>query len=174
MSCEVKFTNYRVDLPYPDMNGIEPNLEYGKIILEDYAGRVSELSAITQYIYHHFRLDDPYPDVAEVLRNIAIVEMSHLDIVGTLILKLGVDPQYYTLANQKQKYWTAKPPNINYAKSLCKILKVDIDAEKEAIRQYRETIRLIDDRQIDRIIERIILDEELHIKILKTILCECC
>lgn len=46
------------------------------------------------------------------------------------------------------------------------MLLEDIKNEEEAIRQYRKTANLIDDENIIAILNRIILDEELHIKIL--------
>ena len=45
------------------------------------------------------------------------------------------------------------------------MLKEDIKAEKKAIENYRYHITLIQDRHIIKLLERIILDEELHLKL---------
>ena len=48
----------------------------------------------------------------------------------------------------------------------------DIEAEKAAIRQYEMHIKMIDDRCVDAVLERIIQDEEYHIMLLRTLMQE--
>jgi bacterioferritin len=64
------------------------------LLLEDYAGAVSELTAINQYFYHHLVFEDKYEDLAELEECISIIEMMHLELLGETILMLGVDPKY--------------------------------------------------------------------------------
>ena len=51
-----------------------------------------------------------------------------------------------------------------------KALQSDIDDEHKAIEGYRNSIKLIDDPSIQAVLERIILDEQTHIKILNSML----
>ena len=86
---------YRAKLPYPPIVVVKPNKHYAEIIQTSFAGAVSEFSAISQYIYHHLRTEDQYPEISKALESIAIVEMYHLEILGKLIIKLGGNPGYW-------------------------------------------------------------------------------
>lgn len=46
-----KHTKYAVDLPYPEPMIEEPNIEYANLLLKDYAGTVSEFTAINLYVF---------------------------------------------------------------------------------------------------------------------------
>lgn len=47
----------RVDLPYPSLDSLKPDLTAARIIAPAYAGiYISECNAIFQYTYHHFYL----------------------------------------------------------------------------------------------------------------------
>lgn len=73
---------------YPEPNVTQPNFFYATLLLEDYAGNVSELTAINQYMHHHFMFDDQYEDLAELEECIAIIEMHHLELLAESILLL--------------------------------------------------------------------------------------
>ena len=70
-----------------------------------------------------------------------------------------------TFENKKKSYWSSKLINYNLS-SIKDILTVDIQDEKCAIKQYKETINKIDDEYINAVLKRIILDEEFHIQLL--------
>ncbi|MFR3911355.1 MAG: hypothetical protein ACLTYB_09345, partial [Clostridium paraputrificum] len=55
----------------------------------------------------------------------------------------------------------------DYGNTLKEYLDYDIQAEVVAIRDYNKALNEISDPNIVKIIERIILDEELHLKIFK-------
>lgn len=156
-----------LNLPYPKIDIKEKNLKYAKIILENYAGCVSELTAITQYLYHKLKLSKSYPEISKILLKISMVEMHHLDILGEMVEALGGDPGYWINKKNKHHYWNAK--FVDYCKSPASMIKADIEGEKKAIKQYECSIKLIDNENINSILRRIILDEEFHIKILSGI-----
>lgn len=150
--------------PYPEVRVVGQNPYYARLLLEDFAGRTSELSAITQYIYHHFVLEPEYEEVANLLRCIVIVEMHHLATLGEVIEKLGVDPRYRIIEkNETEKYWNAN--FIFYGTALCDRLATDIAGEWAAIANYRKHQQMINDPFIKKILDRIILDEFYHIKL---------
>ena len=70
----------KAKLPYPPIVVAKPNKHYAEIIQVNFAGAVSEFSAISQYINHHFRIENQYPEISKTLEHIAIVEMYHLEI----------------------------------------------------------------------------------------------
>ena len=93
--------------------------------------------------------------------------MHHLEMLGEIIVLLGGKPGYW-INDKKKKYWTGKLVNYDIS-SLQTILTIDIEDEKAAIKQYKDTITKIDDPNINAVIKRIILDEEFHIQLLTTL-----
>lgn len=150
-------------VPYPEVRVQRPNRFYAELLLDDYAGQVSEMTAINQYFHHHIIFEERYPDLAELEECISIIEMWHLEMLGETIRLLGVDPQFRTLTNNRQVYWCAD--NVYYGNALCDRLAADVAAEKQAIAKYREHQRLIRDPHIVEMLERIIMDEEHHLKL---------
>ncbi len=151
-------------LPYPEIDIKEKNLSYAKLIKECYCGIYSELTLINQYSYQYFLME---PHLKEILKEISKVEKEHLDILGNIIIALGDDPSFNFEKRNKYFYWTAK--YINKDTSLKNILKNNINSERELIKEYRKITTIIENESIIAILNRIILDEELHIKIFNTI-----
>lgn len=146
--------------PYPEPRVIRPNFYYAMLLLEDYTGIVSELTAINQYIYHHL-IFKKIEELAELEECIAIIEMLHLELLGYTIGLLGIPPEFRTLSNNRVTYWNAS--YVFYGYNICDRLAADIAAEKQAIQQYRQHQQLIDDPYIKELLERIIKDEEYHL-----------
>lgn len=163
-SCNNNMFKCAYPAPYPEIRVARQNPYYGRVLLEDYAGEVSELSAITQYLYHHIVLEPNFEEVADLLECISLVEMHHQEMLAETILMLGVDPRYYTLSmNDEPQYWNAT--YIYYGTSLCDRLTADIASEWAAIANYRKHQQMIDDPYVKNILERIILDEFHHIEL---------
>ena len=155
---------YSVDLPYPEVNVKDKNPQYIDLILQNYASSISEFDAIAQYTYHQISYVYENIEVSQTLRGISIVEMNHLELLGEILVQLGAEPGYW-INNKKPHYWSSKLVDYDLS-SLKYILTVDINDEKSAIKQYKETITKINDENINDIIKRIILDEEYHIQLL--------
>ena len=51
---------YCIDLPYPPIKVKGQNPKYANLILLNYSSAVSELSAVTQYVYHQIALKYKY------------------------------------------------------------------------------------------------------------------
>jgi bacterioferritin len=159
--------------PYPEVRVARPNKEYAYLLLEDYVGMVSELTAICQYSYHHFVLEDENREVADTLSCIALVEMHHLEILAETIVMLGVDPRYRTVEkNKNERYWDGS--FVFYGTALCDRLTADVGSEWAAIANYRKHQRMIDDPYINRILERIILDELHHVEMFNHLIQKYC
>lgn len=52
---------------------------------------------------------------------------------------------------------------VNYCKDVINMINIDIKSEQIAIENYKKTIRCVQNYSIRELIERIIMDEELHI-----------
>lgn len=152
-----------VDKSYPPIKVTKTNKEYAKLLLKNYAGQISEDTAIHLYMYQALVCSDE--DLAKTLKEIAIVEMHHLAMLGELIALLGIKPVYGTIKNDYFKPWTGS--YVNYNICLKDMLETDIKNEEVAIKNYKENINCINDVFIINVLERIIEDELLHIKIFK-------
>ncbi len=149
--------------PYPPIRVEKENIEYAKILLDDYAGSGGEDTAIHEYIYQSLIKED----ISSTLKQIARVEMRHLDILGELIVKLGGKPFFSTYKNNTIIPWTSE--YVNYTMNIKDLLLVDIKREENTIKRYESDIKIIDDKYIQDILKRIIEDEKLHILCLQSI-----
>lgn len=121
---------------------------------------LGELTAITQYIYEHIELKR-FEDFSKILLSIAIEEMHHLDLIGDLIKKLGKKPYYMS---KNECFWNAK--NVKYHfNNVYDMLMFNIESEKKAILGYKEAIKCTQNKSIQDLLERIILDEQTHLEI---------
>ncbi|MDD2234484.1 MAG: LysM peptidoglycan-binding domain-containing protein [Desulfitobacteriaceae bacterium] len=171
-SCSQLPDQYRLPDSYPEIRVTGKNLYYAKLILDDYAGKVSETTAIMQYIHHHMEMETipSWQEVSDLERGISIVEMLHLEMLGETIIHLGASPCYY---DGRQQPWT--PQYIAYHNfDPCAQLYADIQSEHEAIHQYQAHIQIIQDPFIQALLIRIIKDEELHIKLFSEKLTKLC
>lgn len=146
---------------YPEVKVEGPNLYYASLLMDDYASAQGEFGAINQYLYHHFITEVRNEKVGEILKDIALVEMRHMDLLADTIVKLGGNPVFkgYMLPN-----WT--PRDIFIGRNLRERIFADINGEQEAINNYQNHISIIHDPYIRVLLHRIIEDEQVHIKIL--------
>lgn len=164
-------TNFQIfasELPYPELTVYSVSRDDVIALTDVYAGRESETTAIMQYSYQSYILKEKYPDVAKVLEQIAIVEMTHHEMLAEAIIESGGDP----VIAGRHCFWSGS--TVNYAEDLCTILKANLQGELTAIANYKRTIAALSNKSIAALIERIILDEELHVKIFKKLIEEYC
>lgn len=156
------------DLPYPTIQVEKPNLDYAYLLLQDYAGNISEVTAILRYSYQKFlNINEEF---TKTIRTIAMVEMRHLDILGQLICMLGLKPEYKTLQSDTNNMIPWNSDSVNYDTDLEDLLKYNIQSENDAIINYKKHYDMIDDIYIRQNIARIIEDEKTHIKCFKELL----
>jgi bacterioferritin len=167
-----KREGYSDPSPYPEIRVQCPNLQYAELLQDDYAGVVSEFTAISQYLYHHFFFQSFNPKLGELLENVSISEMLHMEILAELIIKLGGNPLIRGSYSTSGNFWTGR--YIYYGTNLCEQLTADIEAEYKAIEEYQKHIRSIADPYIQAILHRIILDEKVHIRLFQEALNEFC
>ena len=160
-----------MDLPWPEIQVRAQNQIYANLLSVDYCGATSEMSAITQYSNNENRLSCGNCPLARTVLGIAMAEMMHLQKLGELIFLLGGTVDFVARQpNGRNVMWT--PGYLNIPENGRKMLLADIEAEKSAINQYRMHIKVINDDCVNRVLERIIKDEEYHIMILQNLLKE--
>jgi bacterioferritin len=149
-------TVYLGSEPYPTVEkGSDP--ETVRMLKEDYAGAVSELTAVTQYLYQNV-LSADNESFANAILQIAIAEMSHMDMLGDAILALGGNPAF----GNGTTYWHGK--HVNYARTLPEMLSADIAAETQAIANYERHAERARNASVRALLERIVKDEKLHLR----------
>ncbi len=153
------------NLPYPKIKVQGKNFEYSKLLLEDYAGLVSETTAIFLYSFQHISKKTSINDFSKIVEKIAITEMRHLEILGETISLLGTTPCFKTFGNDNCNFWNSY--NVCYTNELRNMLEVDIISEQKAINQYIKHRELINDNYIKQAITRILEDEYDHLACFK-------
>ncbi len=149
------------ELPYPEITPQE-NLRDAKLLMPNYSGQHGELTAILLYAYQSY-ISWADELLYSTLENIAIVEMHHHEMLGKAIYKLGGYP-----VMGAKTFWNGS--YVNYTIEPVKFLEFNIKAEEIAIMNYEKTILNLEQEDVKLLLERIILDEEIHIKIFRQLL----
>jgi len=112
-----------------------------------------EMSAIIQYLHHHFTAEGmESPEIIDRFEETSKDEMKHMEKLGERINYLGGEP-------------TIKPAPIKTGGDLKKMIRDDLDGEYTAIKTYKEHIKLcaeIGDTTTRLMLEEILSDEEGH------------
>ena len=164
---------------YPIAAAQTKNQQYVRMIRNAYCGSgCPELDAVMQYFYHSLILRECTPQVSREISNIAICEMHHLELLGQLLCSMGSEPKFFAshcLPHGMQNvWWSARPGRIVYAGELGPALRADIQLKTGIIENYRRIVREISDSGIVRLLERILLDEEEHLRIFTALLQRFC
>ncbi len=115
------------------------------LLNEDLEG---EHAAIIQYLTHAYAMGEG--EMACEIEAIAREEMRHLDWLSETIVELGGVP---TLKRGEMR---------TGGETVSAWMGNDVLQEEDAIKMYREHIKLIDDPKIGRLLRRILSDEESH------------
>jgi len=154
---------YGAEGPYPEVRAQGRNRRYGAAILSNVGGGVSEMGAVALYLYGHFT-QPGWPEVADCLRRISLVEMRHLDIFATLARQLGEDPRFWSPVRGGRRYWS--PEYLRYPQRLDQYLRYALEEERAAIRKYSQQALWVRDENVVENLRRIIEDEEVHVQVL--------
>ena len=153
-----------VDLEYPTLE-VLPSRQDALVIAPAYSGLKGELTAILSYQYHYLYFYEEYRDIAETLAGISLAEMLHFRRLGKILKKLGTSPVLSSLPPYQFNFYNTS--SVSISKTPQKMLLDDIGGEMEAIMSYKRMLENLSNENVGAFISRIILDEELHVKILK-------
>jgi len=158
------------ELPYPSLEGLTTDLESVRIISPAYSAQgPSEMTASLTYIYQHFIFKKlKMEEIADTLEGIGIAEMTHIDLLGTMITYMGAFPIYTANPMRYTNFYSTR--FINYTTNKQKMIIDDIADEFAAINLYKSIIARLKNEQVAAVLTRIILDEKMHIEVLKEIL----
>lgn len=164
---EPNVPNFIVEEPYPPVQVQQKNRAYANAMLSNIGGENSEMTAVSLYFYDQLVTREDVT-VSHIFHRISIVEMHHLEIFGTLSLLLGEDPRLWSTAGQQKRYWT--PAYNTYTWRKKQLLQIALKSEQMAIAKYRSQLKWIKDPNILENLQRILLDEESHVRIFQWLL----
>lgn len=155
-----------VKIPYPSIDGITKDIESANIISPAYAGLHSELTAILQYTFQDITFGyQNFEYYADLLESISLAEMQHFELLGKMLIRLGVTPVMSQNPPYKQYFFNTS--TVSYSVAPQKMLMDSIEGELEAIRMYKSMLNKLKNEDVAAVIKRIILDEMLHVELLK-------
>lgn len=160
----IKLT-YRISSNYPSVN-VDKNIVSASRLLNIYASSNSELSLFLSMLFQISTLEDK--EIKEVLKNILLINLKHLELLGLTIKNLGLMPLYLKIKDGVITWFSSK--NINYVSDKKTIILDDIYTLKILINKYK--LLETEDKNLESIINRIILEKEIHLEILEKILKE--
>lgn len=121
--------------------------------------RQSELTAISQYMAHHYYLNDlGLAKLSLELKTDSFDEMNHAELLGERIMDLEGEPEFRPLKAPHRKG------------SVEEMFKADIELEEEAIDRLNNAIKTCNDSgdaTSRQLFETIITSEETHLATLK-------
>jgi Mn-containing catalase len=153
-----------------------PNPNYAALLQEQLGGANGELKAAMQYLSQSFRVKDP--EIKDLFLDIASEELSHMEIVATMINLLnghdldaknatlgGIEAHVLTgltpiLANASGYLWTGA--YVNETGDIAADLLSNIAAEQRAKVVYEYLYRQIDDKGVKDTIDFLLNREEAH------------
>jgi bacterioferritin len=151
---------YHLSDPYPVPVNLKPNHDESALLSLAYAGVNSEMTALSQYVVHHETCSDTNPDISHDILQIGIIEMFHLDMLGSCIKQLGGSVDLIARCGRPM-YWTSQ--DVKYGNDLLSRLNIDIQSEMDCINSYRWIISRLKNEALIHLLNRIIGDEQLHI-----------
>ncbi len=128
---------------------------FAQVMMEHYGGRDSEFSAAAQYLNHRLNMPNKY--VRELLGMIAAEELSHMEMIGLAVSKLGCSVNY---VNAQGAPWSKD--YLDQCIDPIMMLGADIETEARSRELYQEHIKIADDPGIKRMLNFLAGREEVH------------
>ena len=147
----------------PSLEGIKEDLQTLRLISPAYAGREGELTAVLQYVYQSIMFEKQGDsESAKTLLKIAVNEMHHLEILGTMITKLGAPPVFSACPPYPVGFYSASC--VNYAKTPRQMISADICAEENAVSEYERILLRVKNSAVAEVISFLLEEEREHLK----------
>jgi bacterioferritin len=120
-----------------------------------------ELGAIIQYLWHHYMAEGmESPAVIDLFEKLAQEEMKHMEQFAERVVALGGEP-------------TTQIAPVKKGGELKKMVRDDLEGERNAIQVYKDHIRLaadLGDSTTRRMLEEVVATEEDHAALWETTL----
>lgn len=153
----IKDFPYKSNEPFPNINNLKGTQQDIALLHKAFSSCGSETTAILQYVFQSYVIKDE--DIAKIIENIAMTEMVHHDYLGKAIVKLGGTP-YYT--NGFGGDYSTKC--VFEGKNIVDMLNQNIKDEESGINYYENIKKQLSSNELVELIDRIILDEIVHVE----------
>ena len=161
---EIKNIQIRKNSMYPEIINASDSSKTVAILQDLLSSRQGELAGVMQYFYQAVLANQFEQEIGEILEEISVVEMEHVELLMNAIVAFGGNPKYDN--SRGQPFNTSY---INYSSKLKDILEANIIGEQIAIREYTNAINLVDNKSLKDLLARIIEDEQLHLNTFKNL-----
>ncbi len=153
---------------YPPLDEITEDYQSLRLVSPAYAGKEGELTSVLQYVYQSILLGaNGMQKESKLIMDIAVTEMHHIEILGTLITKLGAPPVFTACPPYPVGFYSAS--YVNYVKNPFGMIGADIIAERAALAEYQRILNSLTNQKVCAVIERIIEDEKTHVSALEAL-----
>lgn len=129
----------------------------------------AQLCAVAAYTYRSLMTEGISRELSDVFDRIAIDEMEHFRLLGSLIASLGGDPVIRTSVQTESLEMEAVDSRTQ-ALVLTEVINLAVMEEREEILRYRTAMRCTDDRIVRGFLSQLITDEERHVSTLVRLL----
>lgn len=152
-------------IPFPVLVVDKPSAKVVCLLKDAMFSKHSENTAISTYLFQSWATDNTFEEIKNVLEKISMSEMRHLDALAKAVVAFGGNPNF---SNSNGAYWSGSLVNQKTTPAI--FLKNNIEAEKRAIRDYRNIQSQISNKSLIALIDKIISDEVVHIQIFENFL----
>lgn len=154
----------KINKPYPEIVGAREDSRTVGILKNLLSYRCGELGAILQYNYQSVLSFNSMEEISDILEEISIVEMEHMELLMHAIVQFGGLPKF---ENSQGNMFSAG--QVDYSVKLKDMLEANINDETCAIHNYEDAILKVKNESLKNLFKRIIEDEERHLQIFKRI-----
>ncbi len=161
---EINNIQIRLNSLYPEIVEADNNPQTVGILKDLLSSRDGEMSGIMQYIYQSRLAFKVEPEVSQLLEEIAVVEMEHMELLMDAIIAFGGTPKY---DNGRGQMFNAG--YVNYTTKLKDMLEANMAGEDRSISDYTRAQKMVKNQSLKELLNRIIEDEKLHLNAFKTI-----
>ncbi|MDD2445491.1 MAG: ferritin-like domain-containing protein [Clostridia bacterium] len=147
---------------YSKIIDIKTNPFYSEILQNLYMEDAGEVYSYLQFCYQSFLLLPFENEVGNLFEKIASDDFLHMKLLSHHIVILGGNPIF---SNSKGIWLRGR--NINYSKNIKSMLIANIEIKENSLINYKIALTKIEDRNLKKLLNSIILDEDSHLKKLK-------
>ncbi len=136
-----------------------------RVVSPAYAGKEGELTAALQYVYQSVLLSARGElAAAQLVRRIASEELRHLEILGTLISRLGAPPVFTACPPYPVSYYSASC--VNYVKDTRAMLEADLEGERASVARYAGMLETLSSSAVKEVLGGILAEEREHLRLI--------
>lgn len=161
---EITNISIRGNGDYPEIKNATNDPRTVAILKDLLSARSGEMTAILQYFFQSRIAKQVDPEVAQILEEISIVEMGHMELLMDAIIDFGGIPKY---DNSRGQAFNSN--YVNYSTKLKDILDINIQGEQEAIKNYTNAQKMVSNESLKLLLARIIEDEQMHLNTFKAL-----